>query len=189
MIKRLICTTLLLAGTALTTLAGPILSITPSSNNVQVGDTFSLFLNIAAVTDLYAWEVDIDFGPAGLMDSTVIAEGSFLGGGTTFNQLGTANNATATILALANTLNGTVPGVTGNGVLAQLSFLANSIGTATVSLTRVMLLDSNLDDIFPDPSVSAKVNITAAGGDIPEPSTFILLSLGLATGAFLRRRA
>lgn len=188
MIKKLICTTLLIAGTALTTLAGPILSITPSSNNVQVGNTFSLFLNISAATDLYAWEVDIDFGPAGLMDSTVIAEGSFLGGGTSFNQ-GTADNGTATILALANSLNGIVPGVTGDGALAQLSFLANSIGTATVSLTRIILLDSNLDEIFPDPSVSATVNITAASGDVPEPSTFILLSLGLAAGAFLRRRA
>ena len=188
MIKKLICTTLLIAGSALTTLAGPVLSITPSVNNVQVGDTFSLFLNVTSVTDLYAWQVDIDFGPAGLMNAGVITEGGFLGAGTSFFA-GTTNNGAATILALANTLNGSVPGINGSGVLAEISFSALGIGAATVSLSNIQLLDSNLDSIFPDPAVDGTVNITASGGNIPEPSTFILLSIGLAAGAILRRRA
>ena len=73
-------------------------------------------------------------------------------------------------------------------VLAQISFSAVAIGTAVITISNVQLLDSNLDSIFPDPTVSATVNISAGSG-IPEPSTFVLLSLGLAAGAILRRRA
>ena len=186
MIKNLIRTALLLAGTALITPAAPILSITPSANNVLVGNTFSLFLNVASVTDLFGWQVDIDFGPAGLLNALTIAQGGFLGGGTS-GITGTINNGTATILTMANSLTG-FTGVSGSGVLAQISFSAVAIGTAVVSISNVQLLDSNLDSIFPDPTVSATVNISAANG-IPEPSTFVLLSLGLAAGAVLRRRA
>ena len=186
MIKTLIRTALLLAGTALITPAAPILSITPSVNNVQVGNTFSLFLNVASVTDLYGWQVDIDFGPAGFLNALTIAEGGFLGSGTS-GITGTVDNGTATILTMANSLTGIVPGVSGSGVLAQISFTAMAIGNAIVTISNVQLLDSKLDSIFPDPTVSATVNIFAANG-IPEPSTFVLLSLGLAAGAILRRR-
>ena len=186
MIKTLIRTALLLAGTALITPAAPILSITPSVNNVQVGNTFSLFLNVASVTDLYGWQVDIDFGPAGFLNALAIAEGGFLGSGTS-GITGTVDNGTATILTMANSLTG-VTGVSGSGVLAQISFTAMAIGNAIVTISNVQLLDSKLDSIFPDPTVSATVNIFAANG-IPEPSTFVLLSLGLAAGAILRRRA
>ena len=186
MIKNLIRTALLLAGTALITPAAPILSISPSANNVVVGNTFSLFLNIASVTDLFGWQVDIDFGPAGLLNALTFAQGGFLGGGTS-GITGTINNGTATILTLANSLTG-FTGVSGSGVLAQFSFLAVAVGNAVISISNVQLLDSNLDSIFPDPTVSATVKISAAGV-IPEPSTFILLGLGLAAGAVLRRRA
>ena len=185
MIKNLIRTAILLAGTALITPAAPILSITPSANNVQVGDTFSLFLNIASVTDLFGWQVDIDFGPAGLLNALTIAQGGFLGGGTS-GITGTIDNGTATILAMANSLTG-VTGVSGSGVLAQISFTAMAIGNAIVSISNVQLIDSNLDSIFPDQPVSATVNITAASA-VPEPSTFVLLSFGLAAAAFVRRR-
>ena len=186
MIKNLIRTALLLAGTALITPAAPILSITPSANNVLVGNTFSLFLSIASVTDLFGWQVDIDFGPAGLLHALpTITEGGFLGGGTS-GITGTIDNGTATILAMANSLTG-VTGVSGSGVLAQISFSAMAIGNAIISISNVQLLDSNLDSIFPDPSVSATVNISARSG-IPEPSTFVLLSLGVAVGAIRRRR-
>jgi len=186
MIKNLIRTAFLIAGAALVTPAAPVLSITPSANNVQVGDTFSLFLNIASVTDLFGWQVDIDFGPAGRLTALTIAEGGFLGGGTS-GITGAIDNGTATILALANSLTG-FTGASGNGVLAQISFTAAAIGNAIVSISNVQLLDSNLDSIFPDPTVSASVDISASGV-IPEPSTFILLGIGLAVGAVLRRRA
>ena len=185
MIKNLIRTALLLAGTALITPAAPILSITPSANNVLVGDTFSLFLNIASVTDLFGWQVDIDFGPAGLLNALTIAQGGFLGGGTS-GITGTIDNGTATILAMANSLTG-VTGVSGSGVLAQISFTAMAIGNAVISISNVLLLDSYLESIFPDPTVSASVNITAASA-VPEPSTFVLLSFGLAAAACVRRR-
>ncbi len=183
MIKQLFCTAVLLAGSSLATLAAPLLSVTPSVNNVLTGNSFTLNINIASVVDLYGWQLDIDFGPVGLLTGNSISEGSFLGLGTSWTP-GTINNGTATIIASANSLSG-LTGVSGSGVLAQISFTAASVGTAIISISNIQLLDSNLDSIFPDPPVSATVNITSG---IPEPATFVMLGMGLAFMA-VRRRA
>jgi hypothetical protein len=188
MIKKLILTTLLLAASALTSLAAPILSVSPSVTNVQVGNSFTLSVNIADVNDLFGWELNISFGPAELLNASTPTEGTFLGVGTSFDP-GTVDNGAATITLIANALFGSI-GVSGSGTLAQILFQAIAVGTATVSISNILLIDSNLDSIFPDPAVSATVNITPqSGGEIPEPSTFVLLSLGLAFGVFARRRA
>ena len=186
MIKKLARTMLLLAGITLPALAAPILSITPSTNNVLVGQTFSLFLNVSSVVDLFGWEVNLDYGPAGLLTATSLTEGPFFGMSTS-GIVGTIDNGTATILAMASSTTG-FTGVTGSGVLAQIFFTAATVGTATVSISNIQLLDSYLDSIFPDSPLSATVNITGNNTAIPEPSTFVLLSLGLAFGAAIRRR-
>ena len=156
------------------------LSISPSVNNVTVGQAFTLDFNIAGVTDLYSWEVYFDFGPIGLLSATGFTEGPFLGAGTTFG--GSFNNPAATFY-MYNSLSG-ASGVTGGGLLAQMSFLASAPGTSIVSFTSILMLDSNLDTIFPDTLSGATVNI----GDVPEPSTFAFMALGLAVGAVIRRR-
>ena len=70
-------------------------------------------------------------------------------------------------------------GVTGTGIPALIFFIAITVGTATVSISNIQLLDSNLDSIFPDSPLSATlnntVNITGNDTAIPEPSTFVLL--------------
>ena len=187
MIKKIARTMLLLAGIALPALAAPILSITPSTNNVVVGQSFSLFLNVSSAVDLYGWQVNVNYGPAGLLTATSFTPGLFLGSGTS-GITGTINNGTATILALANSRTGFTPGVSGSGVLAELFFTAANAGTATVSISNIRLLNSNLIAISPGTSQSATVNITGNNTVIPEPSTFALLGLGLAFGAAMRRR-
>ena len=186
MIKKIARTMLLLAGIALPALAAPILSITPSTNNVVVGQSFSLFLNVSSAVDLFGWQVNVNYGPAGLLTATSFTQGAFLGSGTS-GMTGTINNTTATIQTLAHSRTGST-GVTGSGVLAELFFTAANVGTATVSISNITLLNSNLRAILPDTPQSATVNITGNNTVIPEPSTFALLGLGLAFGAAMRRR-
>jgi len=67
----------------------------------------------------------------------------------------------------------------GQTILTTLSI--SLIGTTTISAVADLLGDNLLDVSFSSPGV----NFT----EIPEPATFGLMTLGLAGGAFLRRRS
>jgi hypothetical protein len=188
MIRKLFCAAILLVGSMGGAQAVPILSITPAVSNVNVDDVFVLDIRIEGVTDLFGWEMDLGFGPAGLLSASPATEGSFLGAGTTFGG-GTVDDGAGAITFIYNTLSGP-SGVSGDGILASISFQAIGVGTATLSLANVLLLDSNLDQIFfdlPNGGFPAVVNIAST---VPEPSTLALF--GLALVALLssgRRRA
>lgn len=191
MIKKLLCAAALLVGGMVGALAFPVLSITPSLSNVTVGDVFTLDIRISGVSDLYAWQLDLDFGPTGLLNASPATEGGFLGAGQTFGS-DPVNNAAGTITNLFSVLSGPF-GVSGTGILASISFQAMAFGTANLGLMNVVLLDSNLDTIFfnsPGDTRAAFVNITPGGGTgVPEPSSLALLTLALACVLLNRRRA
>lgn len=189
MIKKLLCAAALLVGSMVGAQAAPVLSLTPALSNVNVGDVVVLDLQITGVSDLYAWQMDLGFAPAGLLNASPATEGNFLGAGQTFGG-GTVDNGAGTITTMFSSLSG-LSGVSGDGILAHISFLAIGVGSATLSLSNVILLDSNLDQIFfdwPRDAFSAIVNIAGDGGGVPEPSTLALVGLALALSFRARGR-
>lgn len=151
------------------------ISIQPSSASAVVsGAPVSLNVEVFNVTDLFAFQFDIGFDPT-VVSAVSVSEGSFLpSGGTTAFVAGTIDNTAGTISATADSLIGAVPGVSGAGVLASLRFAANAPGTSPVTLSNIILLDSNLNSIE---FTSANGSIRAV--QLPEPGPAFMLVSGL----------
>lgn len=166
--------------------SGAVVSIAPSSSNVNVGDNFTVDVNISNVTDLYGFQFDLSLAP-GVLSAVSIMEGSFLaGGGATFFIPGTIDNTAGTIALSANTLLGPGPGVGGSGTLAVLTVKGLSPGSSSIDLSDVLLLDSNLNPISFD--LQAGSITVAPVVATPEPSSLTLLFAAAGILIFLRRR-
>ena len=152
------------------------LSLVPSAGQVNSGSTFSLAVMISNVTDLYAYELGMTFNSA-LVAGELIGEREFLpsGGATNFVP-GAFDNLSGVLSASAGLLTGLNPGVSGSGVLMELTFSAHSPGTAVFDLADIILLDSNLNDI-PFTVESGSVTIIDPS-PVPEPLGLHMLLAG-----------
>lgn len=188
MLKKLVATALLGACGLAQALS---VSLVPSSSTVLLGSSFTVDIRISDVTDLFGWDIDIEFDPITKVIATGVTEGPFLGSGTTFVP-GSIDNGTGTVKDMANALSG-VGGVTGSGVLATISFDAIDVGFANFSLSRVLLVDSNVDSIVIDNQTDwfgGRVEIIRQPdpNPTPLPATLALCALGLALTRIAGRR-
>jgi hypothetical protein len=148
--------------------------------SVHSGPGLTAAIEISGVTDLYAFQFDLSYSPQ-VLAATSITEGGFLpAGGSTFFVPGAIDNATGTISSTADTFLGNVSGVSGSGVLANVTFSPAGRGVSPLALLNVQLLDSGLSPIV----------FTTIDGQIsqivPEPGSFALLFSALAMLALAR---
>ncbi|MCV2353420.1 cohesin domain-containing protein [Paucibacter sp. B2R-40] len=165
--------------------ADPTLSIVASANPAVQGSVIDLNVLISDVSDLFAYQFTLSFNAA-VLQATGVTEGGFLasGGGSTFADGGSINNSLGSIDLVFNTLQGAVPGVSGSGSLAHISFNVLSVGSSVLNFSDAIFLNSNLGDV----TVTTQP-LTLQTVAVPEPSTYLLFGAGLAGLAALRRRA
>ena len=125
------------SGTEYTVLSpGTRFSLSTRATQIQKGDTFTLRLNAANITDLAGWQTDIVFDPALLKaNAGSVIEGGFLkqGGGRTFFQGGTINNKQGKIAGI-KTARTSTGGANGEGTLLSLRFTAIANGQGRIVL-------------------------------------------------------
>jgi hypothetical protein len=182
-------TYLLIAGKgpyAPTSSSDPIVSVSPQNTTVYsaIGSTFTVNITITNATNLYVWQVGIDFN-ATMLEALSFEEGLFLKQkGTTLWTNGTIDNAAGIIHYRASALAGNITGVSGNGNLGTITFRTKNCGNSAIQLTDVILLDSHLTDI--DRTLvhgTAKVRISGDANGDRKVDIYDLYALGNAYGS------
>jgi len=124
---------------------GAVISVNPQTVVANAGDSFTISIDIESVLDCYAWEVEIAWEPE-LLELVSIVEGPFLAaGGPTFFA-STVDQLFGEAM-FGSTLFGSIPGVSGDGQLAYVTFMVQEAGKCALQFIRTELADSNIVDI------------------------------------------
>ncbi len=122
--------------TTATVYLSPVSVVGPPPN---VGETFTLDINVDNVTDLYAWSIGMEWNPTVLECINFTYNDTFITG---LEVPGNINNIVGEVYppyALASTTGG----VTGSGTLAEVKFMAVAYGTTSISFTLLDLMNSS----------------------------------------------
>ena len=160
-----------------------VISISPASQSVALGNQAVLDVAITGAVDLYAFQFDIAFDPS-LLAALLVTQGTLLAGSGGFVP-GTIDNLAGTVSFTADTLSGFVPGISGDGTLGQLLFSTLAAGVSPITLSNVVLLDSNLLDI-PFTLEDGSVTVTANAA-VPETASWVLWGTAAAAVWMVRR--
>lgn len=188
LLRRISCILVFQAVIALSPpLGATTISIEPATKLISLGQVFSLDIVISDVIDLFSYQFDLAFDPS-VLSASSIDEGSFLSsGGNTFFLPGIIDNISGTISFTADSLLGSISGVTGSGILANITFSALMVSESPISLFNSILVDSNFLDIALDSQSGGTVTVQQ-GAPVPEPCTLFLFGAGLLGMFPLRRR-
>ena len=164
------------------TVANPGVVYTFSQTPIHTGDTFTLDIGARDVFDLAGWQFDIAFDRNAL-EAVSVSEGDFLktGGGTTFFQGGSIDNAAGKITGI-NAARLNAQGATGAGILLQVNFKAKSAGETKLTLQNFQFGSVSGDVI---PAGPHEITITVEGrlatGDVNRDGVVSILDLILVS--------
>jgi hypothetical protein len=148
--------------------ASTAVAVDPSISTVNVGDAFSVNVNVTDVVNLTAWQLNIYYLKA-LVNCTDLAEGDFLkaGGETYFGQTINNNyNSTHGRILAYSTLLGMIS-VNGGGVIVNATFKAVSGGRTALELVNTQLTDEKIPpQPIPHVDSGGTVIIAGAGHDV-----------------------
>ena len=147
------------------------ISLQPSATALTLGNPLTVDVNITGVTDLYAFQFDIGFDPA-VLSAASVTEGALFSSIGVFFSPGFIDNIGGTITFIGDSLSGPVPGVSTDGTLATITFDTIGVGSSSIDLANIVLLDSNLADITATASGST---VDVASTSVPEPGSLLLL--------------
>ena len=166
----------------------PSVGYTFSQTPIHTGDTFTLDIGAKDVFDMAGWQFDIAFDPA-ILEALNMSEGDFLktGGGTTFFQGGTIDNAVGKITGLS-AARLSAEGVTGTGSLLQVNFKAKSEGETKLILQNFQFGSITGDSIPAGPhEITFTVEERLATGDVNRDGVVSILDLILVAQQLGRR--
>jgi len=150
--------------------------VSPPSITVSVGQGFSVDINISSVSDLYGWEFYLGWNSS-LLSLVSVNEGPFLmSGGSTYFTYYLNTTATDEHVVVDCTLEGSIPGVSGDGTLATVTFNTTSAGECPLNLYDVDLRDSSDSEI---PSQAVSGNFTSLLHDVAVTSVTASPTAGL----------
>ncbi len=134
---------LVLGGPALA--ADATVSVKPPVSGALPGDSFTVRVDVATVTNAYAFQFDVTFDPTHLK-LTSVANGGFL---PEDNFSAGIANADGSVRFVYDLLTGPVAGRSGGGTLATLTFetFADHFGSSPIHLANVILVDAKGADI------------------------------------------
>ncbi len=146
-----------------TTLGDPQLEISPPTQTVNVGSTFTVDVDVSSMTDLYAVEFGLSFDPTIVQCDSFTKDTNFIGSTIGFDP--TIDNTAGTVSGFSVSKMG-ASGVSGSGTLATLQFTTLASGTSTISFSNVQLLDSTTAQITP----------TITDGSVTVPAAIVEIS-------------
>jgi hypothetical protein len=167
-------------------LALPTITIMPSATSLTAGDSLDVTIAISGLEDGWAYQFNFGFAPAVLRANGVDSGALFFPGSVGFLP-GSIDNGAGAISFIADSLAGSVPGLSGSGTLAVIHLLAFGAGASLLSLDNILLLDSNLNELAVNPVLAQTVTVSA----VPEPVQAAMLFAGgvLLLTLRCRRRA
>jgi hypothetical protein len=150
------------------TAASTTIAVNPSTVTVNVGDTFSVNINVTDVVKLTCWELKL-FYLNGVLNCTAAVEGPFLQtGGGTFGGMNITNNYNSThgrLLAYSSLLG--LTSVNGSGVIAIVTFKARGGGNSPLHLADTKLGDEKIPpQPIPHTTADGIVHVTGGAHDV-----------------------
>lgn len=140
---------------------------------VSEGEVFSFGVS-TSVVDLYAFQFDLQFGPAFGAVASVVEGKDFGSNGGFFP--GLIDNGGGSLSFVANSLLGPTTGLTGDLELVKITMTAIGEGDLRLNLEDVLLLNSSLASIEIDSLVGGVVGVSG----VPEPASVYLVLCALA---------